>query len=348
MLPFILLLIYLFTIWGITGRTSDRNIRLKQCVLSGIGLLFLLGLHSPELGIDVRESYSKAFAFLNLDFVLSGETIYGFEKGFVFYTALIKSFSSDFQVYLFITATLIIIPILYLFYKHSSNLMFSIILYATWQLYYFSFSGIRQALAISVIALASHFLINKKLPIYFILVLIASLIHTSAFLFIIAYPIFWSKISDRLILIYGMIGIVTMLFSRNIIVFVAEIIFGSDNRYTSQAISDEMGGITIALIYLAFVLLYYNLNRNSNKHFLGILMLLCLIQFSGMYSQTVSRIGYYFIPSFCLAIPQVILNVKGLKYRIIKTSVLFIALSIFFKLASTKSFEITPFKFFWE
>lgn len=350
MIYFILLFIYLFIIWGFTCKSNTPKTRFRQCILAGLGLLLLLGLHSPELGVDIRESYSKAFDFVDISFIFNNDTIYGFERGFIIYMAILKYITNDFQLFLFISAIIVLVPILILIYKHSENVMFSIIMYSSWIIYYFSFSGIRQSIAISITVIASIFLLNKKIVTFILFVLLASYIHTSALFFLLVYPLYWLKPSDKKVIIIGSVGIFFMLVSKQIIIFIANLIFGADNRYASQIENSSFGGVTFAIIYLLFVLLlaFLNKNKKNNNHFTPIVMLLCIVQFTGLYSSVMSRIGYYLIPIFILAITNALSLTKRPEKNILKIGVLSLSLLLFFIQAKEGLYEIVPFKFFWE
>lgn len=352
MTAFVSLYCYLFIIWMISQNIRDtKKRRTFQSVASALGLLFLLGFHSPALGCDVAGSYIPAFERMGTQFVTSiDESIYGFELGYMNYMALIHYFTDDVQVFLFITALIIIIPIVFLIYKYSKNVMFSILIYTSWYLYYFSFSGLRQTMAIGFCAIATIFLFKRKLMPFIAIVYFASLFHTSALLFLLAYPlyVFRYKISNKTLLILGLAAVLILVFFQNSMQFVAMILFGAESRYVESLKSSEFAGVTIAVIYFAFALFQMYLDKKNSNPYLPILFFLAVIQMTGMYSQTIPRLAYYFIPIFSLSFPQA-LSAMSKNTRLMHQSVFIIIFVSFFMMqASGHYLDVTPFKFFWE
>lgn len=165
MTAFIILYCYLFLAWCFSRNIKDNNKRKEiQCIFSACGLIFLLGLHSPTLGCDVAGAYVPAFERVGTKPIIStDDSIFGFELGYMNYMVLIRQITDDPQWFLFVSSLIIVIPIVFLFYKYSENVMFSIIIYTSWYLYYFAFSGLRQSIAISICALATIFIFKRKL-----------------------------------------------------------------------------------------------------------------------------------------------------------------------------------------
>ena len=349
MAAFVFLYIYLFFIWLASNNIVDKlNKRRFQCVASGFGLIFLLGLHSPTLGCDIVGSYAPAFERTGQDFIASEEeSIFGFELGFMNYMALVHHITDDVQMFLFISSIIIVVPVIYVIYMKSRNVMMSVMIYVSWYLYYFSFSGLRQSIAISVCAIATIFIFKKKILPFVLIVIGASFIHTSALLFILAYALYNYKISNKKILLAGTLLIAVLLVFKGSMSVVAEIIFGADSRYGSQLENSEFGGFTIAIVYFIFTIFQMYISKNDNKY-ITILMFLTIIQTTGIYSQTIPRLAYYFVPLFALSFPEAIKEEANQKRKIMQASLLFVFMSFFFMQANSHYLAVTPFKFFWE
>lgn len=309
-----------------------------------------MGFHSPELGCDVNGSYGPAFEHTGVKFVTSlDNSIFGFELGYMNYMVLIHRFTNNFQVFLFITALIAVIPIIYLIYKYSKNVMFSILIYTSWYLYYFSFSALRQAMAVGLCAIATNFLFKRKLIPFVAMVYAASLFHTSALLFIIAYPLYVYRISNNRLLIFGLLAICVLVFFQNSMQLVAMILFGADSRYADKFTNTEFGGFTIAIVYFAFALYQMYVDKKSNNPYLPILILLGVIQTTGIYSQTIPRLAYNFIPIFTLSFPEALNMVRDRKMKMVgQCFFIIIFISFFMMQANGHYLDVTPFKFFWE
>lgn len=347
MLPFVYLYIYLFVVWLISAfiKSTDQK-RLFQCIFGGAGLLLLLGFHSPELGTDVYNAYIPYFESASTSVIeeISNDR---FEPLFAAYVAIIKNITANNQVFLFITALFILCPILILVYRHSDNPIMTLIVYASWVLYHFSFSGIRQAIAVGVICIASLYMFRKRLLPFVACVLIATAIHTSALLFLVAYPMMWAKFSERQwTLLFLIIGGCMVAFPP-LILSVVNVLFPG---HYSEYIENVSGGYMFALLYLLIALIEVFMHKGkSYRSFVQFTLLLFVLQLTGIYSNVASRIGYYFIPLFLLSLPAMVENVQNLHVREwMRFGILGCCIAIYFITNSGGYLEVIPFKFFWQ
>ena len=180
------------------------------------------------------------------------------------------------------------------------------------------------------------------------IVIAASFIHTSALFFIFAYFLYNDyNLSNNKTLMIGIILILILILFKNSMIFIANLLFGAENRYSEQLQNSEFAGITIAAVYFAFTLFQMYFSKNDNRY-ITIVMFLTIIQATGMYSQTIPRLAYYFIPLFSLSFPHVLNNIQKPKRQIFQFLIIIIFLSFFFMQASSHYLSVTPFKFFWE
>ena len=120
------------------------------------------------------------------------------EPGFRVFSILIKTYiSQDYQVWLFIIATISGICIMYPLYKYSSNFGVSAFLFMASCQFTWMFNGMRQFLVASILFACTPFILEKKPIPYIIIVLILSTFHKSSLIMIPAYFIVdsepWSK-----------------------------------------------------------------------------------------------------------------------------------------------------------
>lgn len=348
--PFIYLFVFLILLFLISRSLPSKYRTMVQCVGSFVALLFLLGFHSPNVGWDMQH-YIPAFQGVEKELTMRPDFVLGFEPGFVLYMSAIKILTSDEQVFLFISAIIILVPIILLIYKYSKMPMLSIIIYTSWYLYYFSFSGLRQSLAISICVIASLFLLKRKLIPFVLIVVVASQIHASALLYLIAYPLYWMRISNMKLFIASLVFLFILIAFKDVISLVADFVFGEGNRYSGHIQSGEFGGFTIALVYLAIAVMQIVINSKRPDHenpFIPFLLLLMLLQFTGIYSQTIPRMGYYFLPFFALSFPEMIKQIPKKNRTFTELALVVVFVAFFFLQASTHYLEVTPFKFYWE
>lgn len=120
------------------------------------------------------------------------------EPGFRLFSILIKTYiSQNYQVWLFIIATISGICIMYPLYKYSCNYGISLFLFMASCQFTWMFNGMRQFLVASILFACTPFILEKKTIPYIIIVLILSTFHKSALIMIPAYFIVdsepWSK-----------------------------------------------------------------------------------------------------------------------------------------------------------
>ena len=120
------------------------------------------------------------------------------EPGFIVFSILIKTYiSQDYQVWLFIIATISGVCIMYPLYKYSCNYGISLFLFMASCQFTWMFNGMRQFLVASILFACTPFILEKKPIPYIIIVLILSTFHKSALIMIPAYFIVdsepWSK-----------------------------------------------------------------------------------------------------------------------------------------------------------
>ena len=120
------------------------------------------------------------------------------EPGFIVFSILIKTYiSQDYQVWLFIIATISGICIMYPLYKYSCNYGISLFLFMASCQFTWMFNGMRQFLVASILFACTPFILEKKPIPYIIIVLILSTFHKSSLIMIPAYFIVdsepWSK-----------------------------------------------------------------------------------------------------------------------------------------------------------
>lgn len=124
-----------------------------------------------------------------------------YEIGYYLMCRCISLFSKDGQALLIVTSIISITLLFICIYKYSNNLAFSFAIYILSYQYFVSFNNIRQSLAMSIGMIAVMNLISNKKIIQFIaLVVLASIFHQIALLYLIFLILFISDFSVRTML----------------------------------------------------------------------------------------------------------------------------------------------------
>ena len=355
---FVVLFLYLLALKFYIKNSSQKN-RALLSILAGFGLWIILALRSPYCGIDLVTGVDGSANYLNQfitasDYsftqIVRGSLSYfsSVEVGWVLYCKLLSLFSTNFQVFLAITALIQMGLIGFVFYKYSKDIALSYIVYFCFGLYIMSFSGIRQSTAIALTFFSFHLLLSNKKWQFFLTVFIASSIHTSALIFLIAYPL--KKIRmDAKKSIFALVGILFSIpFLSAIGNFLIPLLFGG--RYIN--FEGEGGAINRFIIYVVIFLSSLNIKINNQQNNLYRSMILMAVagQSLGIIGNAhVTRIAYYFSIVFSMLFPELLASYSSKKERttlFTVTSLLFFA---FFYLTNKGGYlNVVPYYFFWE
>jgi len=189
MIPYFIVFFICFFFTLIDFSTTNKNV--KSFLIVGFGLIIILfsGIRW-ETGTDWGNYIS---AFNNLENIQTGES--GYELLYELLMRFSLSIQSSFSFFLFISAFLIFFLTSFTTLKFSTFPIFSILLLLSYSLNSSGF-GYRQDLAIALTFFSFIFVVKRQLFLFLLFVLIASLFHQSAIIFVITYWIYnfnWSK-----------------------------------------------------------------------------------------------------------------------------------------------------------
>ena len=171
----------------------------------------ICGLRSISVGSDTESYYLfyKECVELDPSALLSRNSHY--EKGFTIYNLIFAKLRISFFIYNLITSAFIIVPIVAFCFKYSNYPILSVCLYACFGCFTLNMSGIRQSLScgICIISLLISDLFKSKFLKFLpaLLIIPASLIHTSAIFFVFVYLLSFVRIRKRKTLFFFLIAL---------------------------------------------------------------------------------------------------------------------------------------------
>ncbi|WNR43791.1 EpsG family protein [Paenibacillus roseipurpureus] len=176
--------------------------------------------------------------------------------GFGILQKILKSFTQNPQLLIFLTAAVTNILIIYVLYKYSKLFELSIYIYITSGLYIVSMNGVRQFLASAIVFAATTFLFQGNWKKYFLVVGFASLFHGSAFILIPIYFIVRRKAwtSSTFMLVIGAVVLIIGYGAISNAIFTAI----ADTHYSEYQNFQEGGAnmIRVAISAVPLVLAY--------------------------------------------------------------------------------------------
>ena len=344
-------------IWALNDRVclnvGNRSLyKTKSMSMDVFMLIFLilLAFRGLECGIDTFQ-YSGIFekySSMNLTDVLGYGT---HELGYKLLNNIIGSFTDKYQIVLITTSVLCVCPLWY-FYKQESEMpILTIALFLTVAPFVMYFSGIRQAIAMSIGVFAWQATKNKKLPLFLCVVLIAVLFHTSAFILLLLYPLYSAKITKKW-LWFVIPSMVAVYFFKNII-----FTFLMNLLWKEYKLGEETGAFMVLLLLIIFAIYSYvmvedELLDHDTIAMRNILLLSVVIQMFAMLHPLSMRMNYYFLIFVPILIPKIAKRCKNQyemvgKLSIVVMTVFFMFYFVYMLLTDQDDLNIFPYIPFW-
>lgn len=341
---FIFMYAGLLMTWFISSRLPHK-LGVKFAWITGFLILWLIqALRDEYIGTDLK--------FYVPTFLNGNWSAYSVESGYVALNTTLRSFTDSTQALLAIVSFITLYPVSYIFKRYSENICLSYIIFASLVVYHFTFSGLRQAIAIGIIVLSYIFINKHKLIPFVACVLIATLFHVSSIVFIIFYPLCnWIKMTDKRYFLFIAIGLGIILVLKPILEAIIPMIFGED-KYMVYIEHEAVAAYNLIIVFFAMFLFTFLVESPSRQlqDFRMAIFCTVMCQSLGLISSTAPRIGYYFIPLIALAIPQTIFEMKkGPTVKMMMTSGITAFMIFFFFYAYSAGYlEVIPYKFYWE
>ena len=281
-------------------------------IFSGFLLCLYAGLRAQNLQIDIPtyvqmyEKYAR-YSFGQIIQLFSSEIR---DPTYYFTAWLFSRVFTDAQWWLAVVGAFYIVVVCLVIYKESERPLISLLMVLSLGYFSFVLSGLRQSIAMTI-AMIAYLYIKKRKPIKFILlVILASLFHMSAILFLIAYPLGRAKLGIWHIVSFGIMVVLFLGFQSTIRSFLSEIL--ADSQYGSYADREtalNFSGFIIQICMFIFNLLYYSKGVKEDKNAIVLYNLafigLSLQLFSSMIAEFF-RLSYYFSFANILLVPLAI------------------------------------------
>lgn len=278
-------------------------------------MLLLVGLRDGRVvGMD-----SPAYYQFYLDQLPSVEV------GYKYLNYFFSSLGLNYNIFLLFINFIILFNISKFVRLNSYYLILPLFIYFSDFFFYYSFSGIRQSIALSFTALSIYYIFENKNKVALLLILIGSLFHVTALIFIVAFfvPNARSKISKYakffIVLIAGVILggyiIESVPYLNSKFMYYSSLQEQLDNTFFNY-----INGVVKRLIVLISVLLVFRNFFSNNKNFyLYNLYLVGFVVYVASYLISPDfgvRLGSYFIIVDCLLISRYISSANQLVNKI--------------------------------
>lgn len=237
-------------------KTSKRTLTNEKILLFIVFSIFFLALalEDIESNTDMVVYSESYFKYQNYTFASAFKQFLG-KKDPVYHMTAFVCMKVGFGFYAWHTLVAFVyaFSITNLIAKYSSNISISVMMTIALGSFGFALSGIRQTIALSIIMWSFKYLHNKKLFKFLIVVLIASLYHSTALIFLIAYLFYNIKFKVKNLIIISLCGMFVILNSTTFLKLYL-LVSGTDKNYSSYLEADTVLSITGALIAGAILL----------------------------------------------------------------------------------------------
>lgn len=351
MAVYLLFVFFLLILW-------KMNISRKQgIVFLGIYLILILSLRSIDVGYnDTRYVYYDAFnRFQHTYSIVDAIQDQHFRREplmavYIYITAKILR---NFQLFLAITATISLIPIIVLL-KKEKNAYISILYFFSFY-YFFYFYLIKQILAIVFVVSAFRYIKEKKCLSFIFYCLCATLVHKFAWPCLIAYPLCHTiKFKKRTYIIVASIISFGIFFSEIMLYLIIKfdpthLMVSYINIYEKDTTFNF--GLILNIIILIFCALMRNRIRDNLEEYNLLLVLSSINCIFNSYSLIITefqRLAFFFGIYNSVLLPRAIEVFPAKK----QTKKLFLAIVVFFLIVyglgrTAINTKCIPYKWFW-
>ncbi len=300
-------------------------------------------------------------------------TIYGsdlfdsshFEIGYNYLVLFATSLGLSFNAFLLIISLMMNIGVGVFIYKYSKQPMFSFILFILLRLFFCEINIMREFLALTIFLSSIRFIEKRNFIKFLLVVVLASLFHSSALFAIIIYFLYNLKLTPIKKLSFATATVVVYAFLYNILTYITQTL-GIYERYVDDYYgSNRLASIVLAIIsivvYLFFKIIQkkhldkekmldkiqeHRLTFYSNILFFSIIFSIIAIRIS-----VFSRLSLYYQIFNIIAIPNVIRLIPNPKKRALWYIIVFVCFFIYFitVLYLRPNWNmVNPYRFYWE
>lgn len=333
--------------------TEEKRRRWFIC-LCFIAIYLILALRHESMGIDLGYWYRNSgylYSFDQLNScswyeILTMKSYLNYEKGYIIFNKLVGSIFCNHQFFLTVCAAINILPFMDLVMRKSKIPLLSVLIFLGLPIFTACFSAIRQCLAFSITTYSLRYIEDKKKFKFFLAVFLASTFHSSAWVFLAAYPIYHYRAGNL---------------SRNMSIVILPFVYlfrGPLFSVLSKLFKDnaEITNTGAWELLAAFILIYIYLlvfSKDADEEQNGLINLFyvsCICQiFSGVFNIA-ARVGWYFMAYAIIAIPNTVMLQKRKSESQIMAVLVMLAFAAFgLYCLSQRSWTLTnPYIFFWQ
>lgn len=314
-------------------------------------LILLVGLRKNTVGLDSKV-YSniiyRSFSSMSWERLKPQLTFFN-EPGYKLLNWLLGNrLHADYPVLFMVCGAVSVAPVAVLIHKHSDYPELSWCFYLLFGFYTFAFSAMRQAFATGITALAFLCIPQKKPLRFVLLVLLATMFHKTAIIFL---PMYWLrrfKINWGTVFLFLAFGIVVYILKTPILAFLNE---NATNYYGAMETGGTNQFFFIMLILISAVMMKEEFAESNPINSLSFFMVTSAAAIFLMLkvNPTLFRLYFYYYLYVILFLPNQIKAIKSQAVRWSFTAAyLFVGAYFFYTQVLTADLKLIIYYFFWQ
>jgi hypothetical protein len=340
-----------FSIVIVACLASEKRKSVFVCATIALALWLLIGLRDSTVGSDTGGYLADFHLFAKMGFVEMWHSAISYrEPLYVIISWLIAVVAVNDTFYLLVWALFPVISLFVVFRNYlidGKEYLASILVFFILGLFAFYVAGIRQTAALSITLLSFKYIHEKKIFPFLLCIVVATMIHSSAVLFVVAYPLRYIKIRWWFAIIALALFILASRIQLDSVFVLSQYFFGQ--RFGNYAVEYESTqSATAFLIQLVlFVLCLFKakplIEKDSQNNVLFVLVFIGLVfqSLANMMAE-MSRVSFYFCIFYLILVPRA-LTLFG-KNRITAPIVLFFTASCLLYLFALSSSNLPEYQ----
>lgn len=347
-------------LWAIFGK-NDKKMKIAYFVLMTLIMAFVCGSREYYGTGDLPKYYGV--------FVRNGQGSYadlfsGDLKniGFwVFCKICYDLFAGNFSVCLYIIALFSNIALAVLIYRHSPKPHISYVMYIAFGFYFFTFSGLKQTMAMAFLMIAILAILEKRQRLFYVMAILAGFFHQPAFIFLPAYFIATRRLTKMYFIVLLAVAAIVIAFRGVIVEYLSDLYY-DERDYTASKL---MGGKFIMMVLMliaGFVL--RRVDPKNDPEFcrlFSIMIVAAMIQSFSVFGHNFTRLADYYFQTIVIYCPLVLTPREDISYadagdrmttaaayRIATIAVCVLAVIYYYSYIEDDISGVLNLKFFWE
>lgn len=309
------------------------------CYTAAIILLCIIGFRTENMGLyDVKNIYFPQFDSLQRMSFSEMLNVYPITRGNLFQilTFAYERISDNKYIWLFLTSVPYIAAMAHTIRRYSFNVYtcsFCFFMICGMRIYQTNFYLIRHSIAMAILIIAFDAIVEKNLKKFVVLVILAGLFHSTAFIFIIAYPLARVKLSWKQLL-FVVVGFYAIMFRSSDIMSMIFGLMDSNNYYSAfQHRNSGFDSLLFpAICGVQFLIAYIFCRRNNidtecEKITVNLLCIGTVLMGSSTIIGEFYRLSYFFMTVSFVGLGNIILTEKDKILRYSSYLVLFVVLT---------------------